>query len=150
MAGRVMLAMLVLLCAGSSCGGSGPTSPSTVGYAGEWNGAVSQGGSVAFTVSEDQRVTRITVNYALSGCSGSATFSGLAADIATPQRPPGNPGAGPFDNPGFGYSSGAPQGANHISLTGAFTSSRTAIGVTVFSDFQGCGSGVGTWSATRR
>ncbi len=105
---------------------------------------------MSFTVSPEQRVTSITVNYALNGCSGSATFTGLAVDIATVQRPPGNPGAGPFDNLGFGYASGGPQGANSINLTGAFTSTGTATGVTIYSDFHGCGSGVATWNATRR
>ena len=105
---------------------------------------------MSFTVSPEQRVTSITVNYALSGCSGSTTFSGLALDIATLQRPPENPGVGPFDNPGFAYTSGGPQGANSISLTGAFTSSGTASGVTIYSDFLGCGSGLATWNATRR
>jgi hypothetical protein len=87
---------------------------------------------------------------ALSGCSGSTTFSGLALEIATPQRLPGSPSVGPFDNPGFGYASGTSQGPNFISLTGAFTSTDTAIGVTIFTDFLGCGNGLATWNATRR
>ena len=126
LAGRTILTMVALLCVSSSCGDSTPTSPSNVGYAGQWSGTVLQGGSVSFTVSPEQRVTNITVSYSLSGCSGSTTFSGLALEIATPQRPPGHPSVGPFDNPGFGYASGTPQGQNFISLTGAFTSSGTA------------------------
>ena len=51
MAGRTMLAMVALLCVLSSCGDSTPTSPSNVGYAGQWSGTVLQGGSVSFTVS---------------------------------------------------------------------------------------------------
>lgn len=150
MAGRTILAMVALLGVLGSCGGSPPTGPSTSGYAGQWSGAVVQGGSVSFTVSPEQRVTSITVNCSLSGCSGSTTFDGLALDIATLQRPPENPGVGPFDNPRFACTSGGPQGTNSISLTGAFPSSGTATGVTIYNDFRGCGSGLATWNATRR
>lgn len=150
MTGRTLLAMVALLSVSSSCGDSTPTSPSNVGYAGQWSGTMLPAGSVSFTVSPEQRVTSITVSYSLSGCSGSTTFDGLALEIATPLRPPGSPSVGPFDNPGFGYASGTPEGPNFISLSGAFTSTDTATGVTIYTDFRGCGNGLAIWNATRR
>jgi hypothetical protein len=101
-------------------------------------------------VSSAQKVTDITLTYVLNGCSGSVTLTGLSLDIATLSRPPENPSAGPFDNPRFAYASGATSEPNFVSVSGAFTSSDTAVGVTGFSNFRGCGNGVAAWNATRR
>jgi hypothetical protein len=78
------------------------------------------------------------------------TLTGLSLDIATVTRPSGNPSGGPFDNPQFAYASGPTNEPNFVSVSGAFTSSDTAVGVTAFSSFRGCGNGVAAWNATRR
>lgn len=137
---------IVALCLLSSCGGSSPAAPSRMGYEGRWSGSMIPLGSVAFTVSAEQRVTSLTVN--LGGCS--RTFTGLALVIAPPMRAPGSPTGGPFDNPGFGYASGDPEGAEFINVSGAFTSSETATGIAVSAGSAGCGDSLGAWNATRR
>ncbi len=144
--------LTIALCAFASACGSSATTPSRTGYDGAWSGTTTQGRTIAFTVSPDQKVTTITVGYNLNGCSGSQTFSGLALDIVTVQRPPGSPSAGPFENPSFGYgsASGSSDNPNLIEISGAFTSSETATGVVVFNNYSGCGNGGATWNATRR
>jgi hypothetical protein len=137
------------LVASASCDGgspSDPTPPDRNGYAGEWSGATLQGGPISFTVSPEQRVTSITITYNLNGCSDERTFSDLSLEIGTPPRP----GGGPFANPGFGYASGALDQPDFVSVTGAFTSTETATGVMVFSEYFGCGNGAFVWNAGRR
>jgi hypothetical protein len=148
-----LIPLTVALCvAASSCtSSSGPSSPSPLVYDGEWNGTTSQGRSITVTVSADQKVTSITVEYNFNGCSGSKTFSNLSLAIARSQPPPGNPQApGPFDNPGFGFGSGAPDGPDFTQVYGAFTSSQTATGSVVFGGYSGCGNGGAIWTAGKR
>jgi hypothetical protein len=136
-----------------SCGSSSPVEPSDparTGYSGEWSGPTIQGRVVSFTVSPNQKVTSITVGYNFNGCSGSRTFSNLSLDIATVQRPPGSPSAGPFENAGFGYGSGPIDQPDFLGISGSFTSTDTAVGVLTFSNFSSCGNGVAIWNATRR
>jgi len=66
------------------------------------------------------------------------------------QRPPGAPSAGPFENPGFGYGSGAIDQSEFLGISGAFTSTETAVGVLTFGNYAGCGNGATVWNATRR
>ena len=147
--GRVFLT--VALCVAASSCMSGPSTPSPVVYDGVWNGTTSQGRSITVIVSSDQKVTSITVEYNFNGCSGSKTFSNLSLTIAKSQPPPGNPQApGPFDNPGFGFGSGAPDGADFTQVSGAFTSGQTATGSVVFGSYSGCGNGGAIWTASKR
>jgi hypothetical protein len=143
--------LTVALCGAASSCASGPSTPSPLVYDGAWNGTTSQGRSITVIVSSDQKVTSITVEYNFNGCSGSKTFSNLSLTIAKSQPPPGNPQApGPFDNPGFGFGSGAPDGADFTQVSGAFTSSQTATGSVVFGGYSGCGNGCAIWTATKR
>jgi hypothetical protein len=145
----LILAQLVT----TACGGGSPLPSSPTersGYAGEWSGTTLQGDGMTFTVSPEQKVTAITITYRLNGCSGTRTVSGLSLDIARPTRPSGNPSAGPFDNPGFGYASGETIEQNFFSMVGAFTSNEIATGLTTFSNFMGCGNGATVWNARRR
>ena len=149
---RLFFLTVALCVAASSCtSSSGPSNPSPLVYDGEWNGTTSHGRSMTVIVSPDQKVTSITVEYTFNGCSGSKTFSNLSLTIARSQPPPGNPQApGPFDNPGFGFGSGAPDGPDFTQVYGAFTSSQTATGSVVFGGYSGCGNGGAIWTATKR
>ena len=144
------LPAVVLSAATLSC--SSPSSPdSAATYTGDWNGTTSQGRAIAFTVSADQKVTSITVGYSFNGCSGSKTFSNLSLAIARVQPPPGNPQApGPFaNNPGFGFGSGAPDGADFVQVSGAFTAAQSATGSVVFGAYSVCGNSGAIWTATK-
>jgi hypothetical protein len=145
--------MMVALCAMiPACGNeSTPTTPSS-GYEGQWSGTTSQGKSIAFTVSSDQKVTSITVGYGFGTCSGEHRFANLSLEIGVPPIPPrGTPrGPTPTPGPGFGYGSGPPDAPNFTQITGWFTSSTTASGIVIFGEYPGCGNAVGIWSADRR
>lgn len=144
-----LVAILTLVaCGGESSIPAAPTQ--SLGYAGDWIGTTLQGDAIGFTVSVEQKVTEIRIDYRLNGCSGMKFIPGLAIEIVRITRPPGNPSVGPFDNPGFGYASAATADRDIISVSGAFTSNDTATGVTTFVEFVGCGSGVAPWSARRR
>ena len=145
-----LLTAVVLSATALSC--SSPSTPdSAATYAGDWTGTTSQGRTIAFTVSADQKVTSITVAYNFNGCSGSKTFSNLSLAIAQVQPPAGNPQApGPFaNNPGFGFGSGAPDGADFVQVYGAFTAAHAATGSIVFANYAGCGNAGGIWTAQR-
>jgi hypothetical protein len=145
------LLTITLCAAANSCASPSDPSDSPMAYQGEWNGTTSQGRSIAVVVSSDQKVTSITVGYNFNGCSGSKTFSNLSLAIARSQPPPGNPQPpGPFDNPGFGFGSGAPDGPDFTQVYGAFSSSQTATGSVVFGGYPGCGNSGAIWTATKR
>lgn len=142
----VVSCALMSACASSE---STPTTPSpgeTLRYDGQWSGTTSQGKPITFTVTSDQKVTAITVEYNFGGCSGLNTFSGLNLEIAYPpfRTTPLTPG------PGFGYGSGSPESANYIQIAGWFTSSTVANGTVIFGGYPGCGNSVGIWTATKR
>jgi hypothetical protein len=135
------------LCAfASACGSSSPTTPSSSqaaapDYAGQWSGTTSQGRSISFTVSPQQVVTAITLDYNLDNpnpsgtlqqgnCSGSSTFSNLHLLIVSP--------AGPALGPGFAYASGSFESPNFIELVGFFGSNTAATGAVTFLNYD-CG-----------
>jgi hypothetical protein len=129
-----------------ACGGSSVTPlPVPTGYDGQWSGTTSQGKPITFTVSTDQKVTAIRVEYSFNGCSGTHAFSNLSLDIGTPPNP-----AAPTLGPGFGYGTAGPDGSNYTQIYGTFNSTTTAIGTVVFAEYPGCGSTAGIWNATRR
>lgn len=149
--------MVFLALVMSACGGGSPTAPSPTvslprlpspvpsptapgGYAGEWSGATLTGERIAFTVSADQKVTAITVDYRFGGCSGTRTFSGLSIPIGTAS------GTSPF----FQHRATDSDSRNFISVDGFFDSSEVARGLVGFSDFMGCGESFGLWNARRR
>jgi hypothetical protein len=49
---------------------------------GEWEGTTSQGKPIAFTVSQDETVTSITLGYDFNDCSGTRTFAELSIPTA--------------------------------------------------------------------
>ena len=66
-----------------ACGG--PASPSATNQSlaiGEWSGTTSQGMPIAFSVSQDEKVTTLTLGYRFNSCSGTQTFSNLSLPTA--------------------------------------------------------------------
>jgi hypothetical protein len=132
----------------SACQGNPTELPA--GYAGQWNGTTSQG-SIAFTVSADEKVTALTIGYSFNGCSGTQSFSNLNLDISPNVTCiPGPCPAGVQSFRGFGYASGPIEGP-FTSVNGVFLSTTRAEGSVGFRDYPGCGSAIGIpWTATRR
>jgi hypothetical protein len=139
------------LCASLAGCGGGPASPESPSYDGQWNGSTSQGRPISFTVSQDQRVTTISVGYSFNGCTGMSTFQNLSLIIAA-LDPFGDPRVPtpPSFGPGFGYGSGQPDSPNYTQIYGSFNSDDLAMGSVVFGAYDGCGNSGGTWSASRR
>lgn len=139
--------LLLCLTVGALAGcDSAPTSPSSqAGFQGEWAGAVTQGGDVRFTVSAQQTVIAVVVNYQLNGCQGTVTLSGPALPIADQRLP-----SGEVLPPSFGSGTQGIEGPDFVGLSGWFPSDTTARGLLIFTDFRGCGSAIFSWNATRR
>jgi hypothetical protein len=145
---RVCLRLLLVWVAAiaTDCGSTGPTGPQggSARYEGQWSGVTSQGRTISFTVSPDQKVTTITLGYSFNGCTGTSSFPNLNLIIASGPSP-----GSPTPGPGFGYGSGPPDGPNYIQVYGAFSSYMAATGSVAFGDFSGCGNGGGIWTATK-
>jgi hypothetical protein len=142
--GRLALAVAVLAL--GACGDGTPTSPSTpTGYVGVWSGAVTQGGNVSFTVSAEETVVAVTVNYSLNGCTGTATLSNIALLVAEPQTLP----SGEVLPPSFGSGTEGLDSPDFLGIQGTFSSGTTAHGLLVFNQYRGCGSALFSWNASR-
>jgi hypothetical protein len=145
------LLVVIAVSVSAACGANSPVEPSArPDYAGLWKGPTSRGGTITFTVSSEQRVVAISVHDNLNGCSGTAVLSGLSLEVARPRLAPGSPNTGgPFDNPSFGTGT---QGLepSPLGVSGSFTSGDTAIGVLTLRHLGDCGSGVASWTATKR
>ena len=141
------MALTLLVCA---CGDS-PTGPSTRAQAGEWVGTTTQGSPIRFTVSDDEKVTAITVGYSFNGCSGSHTFSNLSLNTAPDVICIPGPCPGTITSyRHFSYSNGSLDGP-FTSLNGLFLTPSRAEGRASFRNYPGCDSALDvTWSATRR
>lgn len=148
---------LVGICGVTACNNGSGTAPDGLEgtYTGEWSGATSQGGSVAFSVSAQNIVTFLTIGHDFNGCRGTQRFSSLS--IAIGQS--GLPGRLPTyfalegiadSNPGFGYGSGSPEAPNFVQLTGQFQSGQAANGTVTFLNFEKCGNTLAHWNATKR
>jgi len=118
-----------------------PTTPTESRFTGAWAGTTFQGRPIAFTVSAEQRITSITVDYAMNGCTGSKTLSDLTVSIGQP---------GSLMGPLVDFTVGPPGGPDTTALHFLFTSDTTANGTVAFINYTGCGNGGGTWSAVKR
>ena len=139
----------VIACCTAAAGCGGPGGPSS-GYAGEWAGTTAQGTTIAFTISENERVTAISVGYNFGGCSGAESFSNLDLPIApdvTCIPEPCPPNISSFRR--LSYSSG--RDGPSVTINGVFGSQTRAEGIVAFRDYPACGSAIGTpWTAMRR
>jgi hypothetical protein len=114
--------------------------PTPLDFSGDWAGTTSQGRSITFTVSPGLVITRLSVDYAFGGCTGSLNVSpnvallntsGAAAAVVT-YTPPG------------------PTGSTPTVVRFLFPSFATANGSVDFGDFSTCGSSTATWTASKR
>ena len=140
----------ISLCVWTGGCSSNPATPSAANYEGKWNGTTSQGSSISFTISADDKVTSITVGYSFNGCSGTQTFSNLNLDLA-PDVPciPGPCPAGVTSFRGFGYGVTSADGSM-TSVNGLFPFPGRAQGVVAFTNYPACGTALGiAWTATR-
>jgi len=146
------LLAVIAISGSAGCGPVSPAEPSAgPDYAGMWTGPTSQGGTITFAVSSEQKVVAIGVDYNLNGCSGTAVLSGLSLEVSRPELAPGSPNAGgPFDNPSFGTGTHGLTLPNFLGVSGSFTSGDSARGVLTLRQYGGCGSGTATWTATKR
>jgi hypothetical protein len=133
-----------------ACGSS--TSPSADHLVGAWFGRTAQGAVIAFNVSNDEKVTSITVSYSFNGCAGTQTFSDLNLETAPDITCIPGPCSGSVAAyRAFNYSSGRGLGQPSTTVNGSFMPTRTAEGSVGFHDFPECGSAIGVpWTAVRR
>jgi hypothetical protein len=127
-----------------------PRSPA-VRTTGEWLGTTSQGQPIAFSVSQDERVTTLSIGYAFKDCAGTRRFP----EISVPTAPNvvcmnGPCGRGVSTYRAFSVADGAAPPAAHTQVNGVFLPGDAAQGQASFSDYEGCGSATVTWRATRR
>ena len=117
-----------------------PPRPTPLDFSGEWAGTTSQGRPIAFTVSQDLRITGVTLEYAFASCSDTLRIpanapllntSGTATAIVT--HPPGGP-AGPVA----------------ADVRFLFPSITSANGAIVLAAVPGCGGATATWTAGKR
>lgn len=146
--GPIWRACVIVGCGASgACGGPGAPS---AGYAGEWTGTTSQGTAITFTITEDERVTAISVGYNFGGCSGTESFQNLSLGIApdvTCIPGPCPPNVTSFRR--LSYSSG--REGRSVVVNGVFLSTTRAEGSVAFRDYPACGSAIGApWTAARR
>lgn len=117
---------------------------------GEWEGTTSQGRPIAFTVSRDEKVTSITLEYDFNGCSGTRKF----LDINIPTAPelhciPGPCARTAASYRAFGFSVGTAAGGPYTQINGVFLPRNQAKGQAIFSEYPNCGSATVQWTATR-
>ena len=118
---------------------------------GEWEGTTSQGRRIAFTVSQDEKVTSITLGYNFNKCSGTQKFQDL--NVPTAANLTCIPGPCPSTAASyraFGFSDGAAGSGPYTQINGVFLPRNQAKGQAIFSDYPDCGSATVHWTATRR
>jgi hypothetical protein len=139
---RAWVFMLIALGLAAGACGYGPTSPSKPDYGGQWTGTTAQTSStINFTVSSDNRVTAIAIQYSFNGCSGAKTFASVNVPI-------GDIGSGIAQT--ADYTAGPAGGPDTTSVHFNFTSNTTATGTVAFVNYADCGSAGGTFSASKR
>jgi hypothetical protein len=158
--GARWLCLSVVLILESACVRPGlpPMFPSVVPMlgggslsAGEWEGTTSQGRRIAFTVSQDEKVTSITLGYDFKKCSGTKKFEDL--NVATAANLTCIPGPCPSTAASyraFGFSDGTAGAGPYTQINGVFLPRNQAKGQAILSDYPDCGSATVQWTATRR
>jgi hypothetical protein len=117
-----------------------PVRPKPLDFSGAWAGTTSQGRPITFTVSSDQRISALAVDYAFGSCSGSVTVSPDAALANT-------------NGAASAVVVHAPNGISGPSRTVVnflFPSPTHANGTLTFVDYPTCGNSSATWTADKR
>jgi len=130
----------------------GTTSPSPSSLSvGQWNGTTAQGTSITFTVSSDEILTTLAVDYGFNGCWGTQTFSNLNVPTAPNVTCIPGPCSGTDSTyRALAFSSGSVAGPS-TTVNGVFLPGNRAQGLVSFRDYPGCGTAAGVeWTATRR
>jgi hypothetical protein len=151
-AARLVAAVSVVVLT-AACGdhNDGPAAPTARLRPGEWAGVTAQGSPIRFTVSNDEKVTALTIGYNFSGCSGSHSFS----DLSLETRPdvtciPGPCSQSILSFRQFAYGSGSPF-EQSFQLNGIFPANDRSEGSVTFRNYPGCGNAIGvSWTATTR
>jgi hypothetical protein len=150
---RLCLSLALIL--GSACVSTLPPTVAVPGFSslsiGEWEGATSQGRPIAFTVSQDERVTSITLGYDFSDCSGTHRF--LEVNVPTTADLHCIPGPCPptaASYRSFSFVNGTVATGPYTQVNGVFLPRNQARGQVVFSNYPNCGSATVEWTATRR
>jgi hypothetical protein len=143
---RLAISIGMVICVHVGCGGATSPSPLPSGYAGEWEGTSTEGTVVQFSVSAADEVTSLILAYNLSpACSGTLTNTNLAVPIHK-LDPPGAP---PYDQPGFGFSTA--DGTSGTLIAGYFLPDRrSASGKFTLVRYGSCGTVLGSWTAQRQ
>jgi hypothetical protein len=118
---------------------------------GEWEGTTSQGRTIAFTVSRDEKVTSIALGYDFNDCSGTREF--LELNVPTAPDVTCIPGPCPrtaTSYRAFGFSDGTVAAGPYTQVNGVFLPRNQAKGQAIFSNYADCGSATVEWTATRR
>ena len=139
---RLSIAFCVLCAVLVACDATAP-SRTTSNLSGQWTGTTGQGTPIQFSVSQEQRVTATTIEYAFNGCTGSKGFSDLHLEIV-----PGASGRSPLH--GCHYESSASGTQDRTEIGGYFSTPTSAHGSVFFLGFSSCGVGGGAWVATKR
>jgi len=137
----------------SACGGTPVTpSPSSSLSVGQWSGTTAQGGAVTFTVSPEETLTTLAVEYNFNGCSGSQTFTNLNIPTAPSVTCVPGPCSGSVSSyRAFAHSTGTPGAGPSMAINGLFLPGGRASGLVTFRDYPICGTAAGVeWAATRR
>jgi hypothetical protein len=117
-----------------------PSRPAPLNFSGDWTGTTSQGRPIAFTVSADLTITRLSVDYAFGTCSGNVTVSPNVALTNTSGTAVAL----------VAYAPNGPGGPNRAVVRFLFPSIAEASGSAEFSDIATCGNSTATWTATKR
>ena len=133
--------MAILIGCACAPATSGPTPrPTPLNYSGNWSGRTAQGGAITFTISSDQRITALAVDFNFAGCSGTVTIA---------------PNSIVFTTAGFAdalvvNTPNGPSGPSRTVTQLSFPTAATANGTLDFIDFPTCGTSTTTWTASKR
>ena len=153
---RRIFAIAGVCVAAAACGGSSsPTTPTTPrGFSGRWSGVTQQGQPIAFTVSEDEKLTSIVVGYSFNGCSGTQTYANL--NINTKEQIECIPGPCPSSvtsSRSIAYENGDPFQGQYTSVRGFIAENLGLFvgeGAVSFRNYPGCGNAQTGWSVSRK
>jgi hypothetical protein len=143
----IRAAATIALVSGISCS-AGPTNPTgtpTASMAGTWSGMTFQGRSIAFTISQANQLSALSLGYEIDTCSGIASFTNLAIPLFSVS------GTGAM---AFAYGGTLPDRTEvGLSVQGYSLPDHTVAGSVIVYGLRSCGTSesvAGPFHATRR